>query len=75
MISTCKHLQRRQEKRAEQTDRLKPKGEWTGYGSLTWPYVNGAPPAYGMDLSYPGVTKRNVVSPYIRPDVSGQAKP
>lgn len=34
-------------------DKLEPKGMWTGYGSLTWPYVNVVPPAYGMNLSYP----------------------
>jgi len=39
-IKVNKHLQRRHEKQAKQTDRLKPNGKWTGYGALTSPYVN-----------------------------------
>lgn len=37
---------RRDERQAKGADRLEPKGKWSGYGSLTWPYVNVAPPAY-----------------------------
>ncbi len=43
---------RRQREQAKEADRLEPKGKWAGYGSLTWPYVNVAPPAYRMRLSY-----------------------
>ena len=42
-VNICKLRQREQAKEAE---RLEPKGKWGGYGSLTWPYVNVAPPAY-----------------------------
>ena len=41
---------------AKKADRLGPKGKRTGYGSITWPYVNVAPPAYGMNPGYPFVT-------------------
>jgi hypothetical protein len=52
-VNICK---RRQREQAKEAGRLEPKGKWGGYGSLTWPYVNVAPPAYRMSLSYLQVT-------------------
>ena len=53
-VNICK---RREREQAKEAVRLGPKGKWTGYGSLTWTYVNDAPPAYRMSLSYPKVIR------------------
>ena len=52
------------------------KGKWTGYGSLTWPYVNVAPPAYGMDLRVIHCNKAERGKPvYLLRQKTEQAKP
>jgi len=42
---------------AKEADRLGPKGMRTGYGSVTWPYVNVAPPAFGKTKVYRGLSR------------------
>ena len=51
MVSICKPLQRRQERQANDVDRLEPNGVWPGRGALISPRVDVVSPAYGWDLS------------------------
>lgn len=54
MVNASESLQRRQRAQAKGAERLGPKGTWPGMGALTSPTADGAPPAYGRDLTYPG---------------------
>jgi hypothetical protein len=51
MVRLIEPLQRRQERQANDVDRLDPNGVWPGRGALISPRVDVASPAYEWDLS------------------------